>query len=179
MNENNNSKTELNNVPNSKKEQKDVSSTEEKNNIIKKENIKIDAKEQIQAKAEVKKAPKPLPLEKKPFNEFINEHLIPELKTEFKNIGKEVINLNFSYGSRPIAGDEKWMIFCEVKETCRFWLSFESEDITSLKSFCLTKSTQNPSVLESFLIDERKITLKLIISRIFQRLNGQKLLGAN
>ena len=178
MNENNNS-IELNNDPNSETDRKDVSKTEETKKPTENQNIKIDPKEQVQLKAEVKKTPKPLPLEKKPFDEFINDHLIPELKTEFKNIGKEVIDLNFSYGLRPITGDKKWMIFCEVKETCRFWLSFESEDITSLKSFCLTKSTQNPSVLESFLIDEKRITLVLIISRILQRINGQKLLGVN
>ena len=31
----------------------------------------------------------------------------------------------------------------------------------------------------SFLIDEKRITLKLIVSRVLQRLNGQKLIGAN
>ena len=127
-------------------------------------------------------APKPkkeIPLEKKPFDEFIKNHLLPSLKTEFEKIGYEVDKINFQYTARPIAGDKCWVIQCEIKNTFKFWLSFEKEDIASLKSFTLSKVNQSPSVLESFLVDEKKITLKLIISRIFQRLNGQKLLGAN
>ena len=81
--------------------------------------------------------------------------------------------------NRPIAGDMVWVVYCEIKETCNFWLSFEKDDITSSKSFSLCKNYEKPSIIESFLIDEKKITLKLIISRILQRLNGQKLIGAN
>ena len=81
--------------------------------------------------------------------------------------------------NRPIAGDKCWVIYCEIKETCCFWLCFDKDDITSPKSFSLCRMNEKPSVIESFLIDEKKITLKLIISRILQRLNGQKLLGAN
>ena len=166
MSENNNPEIEINKDIASEKEPNDLPNQRENTPILDKENLKT----REQAKGEVKKMAKPLPIEKKPFREFINDHLFPELHNEFQNIGKEVINLNLSYGTSPITGDEKWIIFCEVKKTCSFWLSFESEDITSLKSFCLTKSNQDPSVLESFLIDERKITLKLIISRILQRI---------
>jgi hypothetical protein len=34
-------------------------------------------------------------------------------------------------------------------------------------------------LLESFLIDEKRITLALLVSRTVQRLNGQKWLGPN
>ena len=60
-----------------------------------------------------------------------------------------------------------------------FISAFEIEDISSLKSISLCKSNQRPSVIESFLIDEKRITLKLIISRILKRLNGQKWIGEN
>ena len=125
------------------------------------------------------KPKKELPIEKKPFNEFINDHLLPSTIHEFKVRGFEVANINFKNTSRPIAGDKCWVIFCEIKDICNFWLSFEKEDISSLKSISLCKSDQKPSVIESFLIDEKRITLKLIISRILQRLNGQKLIGIN
>ena len=125
------------------------------------------------------KQKKELPIEKKPFNEFINDHLIPSIIQEFKVRGLEVVDINFKNTSRPIAGDKCWVIFCEIKDICNFWLSFEKEDISSLKSISLCKSDQEPSVIESFLIDEKRITLKLIISRILQRLNGQKLIGIN
>ena len=83
------------------------------------------------------------------------------------------------FTNRPIAEDKCWVINCEIKEICTFWLSFEKEDISSLKSFSLSKPNQSPSIIESFLIDEKRITLKLIISRVLQRLNGQKLIGIN
>ena len=125
------------------------------------------------------KPKKELPIEKKPFNEFINDHLLPSIIQEFKVRGLEVADINLKNTSRPIAGDKCWVIFCEIKDICNFWLSFEKEDISSLKSISLCKSDQIPSVIESFLIDEKRITLKLIISRILQRLNGQKLIGIN
>ena len=125
------------------------------------------------------KPKKELPIEKKPFNEFINDHLLPSLIQEFKVRGFEIADINLKNTSRPIAGDKCWVIFCEIKNICNFWLSFEKEDISSLKSISLCKSDQKPSVIESFLIDEKRITLKLIISRILQRLNGQKLIGIN
>jgi hypothetical protein len=125
------------------------------------------------------KPKKELPIEKKPFNEFINDHLLPSIIQELKVRGFEVSDINLKNTSRPIAGDKCWVIFCEIKDICNFWLSFEKDDISSLKSISLCKSDQKPSVIESFLIDEKRITLKLIISRILQRLNGQKLIGIN
>ena len=130
----------------------------------------------------VKTSPKPkkeLPIEKKPFQEFINMHLIPALKEEIDQRGLEIKNINLENTNRPIAGDKCWVINCDIKDTCSFWLSFEKEDISSLKSISLSKPNQKPSIIESFLIDEKRITLKLIISRVLQRLNGQKLIGVN
>ena len=130
----------------------------------------------------VKTTPKPkkeLPIEKKPFQEFINMHLIPALKEEIDQRGLEINNINLENTNRPIAGDKCWVINCDIKDTCSFWLSFEKEDITSLKSISLSKPNQKPSIIESFLIEEKRITLKLIISRVLQRLNGQKLIGVN
>ncbi len=122
---------------------------------------------------------KEIPIEKKPFNEFINNYLLPSIINEFNKRGFEVNNINLKNTSRPIAGDKCWVIYCDIKDICNFWLSFEKEDISSLKSISLCKSNQKPSVIESFLIDEKRITLQLIISRILQRLNGQKLIGIN
>ncbi len=125
------------------------------------------------------KPKKEIPIEKKPFNEFINDHLLPSIIHEIEDRGFEVNEINLKNTTRPIAGDKCWVIYCEIKESCNFWLSFETEDISSLKSISLCKSNQSPSIIESFLIDEKRITLKLIISRIMQRLNGQKLIGIN
>ena len=127
----------------------------------------------------VSKHKKELPIEKKPFQEFINLHLIPALVEEINQRGLGINYINLKNTNRPIAGDKCWVINCEINETCSFWISFEKEDISSLKSISLSKPNQEPSIIESFLIDEKRITLKLIISRILQRLNGQKLLGVN
>ena len=127
----------------------------------------------------ISKPPKELPVEKKPFQEFINIHLIPAFNEEINRKGLEIKNINLKNTSRPIAGDICWVLNCEIKDTCIFWLSFEKEDISSVKSISLSKPNQKPSIIESFLIDEKRITLKLIISRVLQRLNGQKLIGVN
>ena len=127
----------------------------------------------------ITKPKKELPVEKKPFQEFINTHLIPAFTEEINQRGLEINNINLTKTYRPIAGDKCWVINCEIKDTCNFWLSFEKEDISSLKSISLSKPNQKPSIIESFLIDEKRITLKLIISRVLQRLNGQKLIGVN
>ena len=127
----------------------------------------------------ITKPKKELPVEKKPFQEFINTHLIPSLTEEINQRGLEMNNINLTNTNRPIAGDKCWVINCEIKDTCNFWLSFEKDDISSLKSISLSKPNQKPSIIESFLIDEKRITLKLIISRVLQRLNGQKLIGVN
>ena len=115
----------------------------------------------------------------KAFQEFINIHLIPALTEEINQRGFEINSINLNNTNRPIAGDKCWVINCEIKDTCNFWLSFEKDDISSLKSISLSKPNQKPSIIESFLIDEKRITLKLIISRVLQRLNGQKLIGVN
>tara|TARA_B100000242_G_scaffold265326_1_gene213408 strand:- start:47 stop:667 length:621 start_codon:yes stop_codon:yes gene_type:complete len=141
---------------------------------------KIDKKTENETPSKtIPKPKKELPLEKKPFLNFINEHLIPSLKEEINQRGFEIININLKNTNRPIAGDKCWVINCEIKDTCNFWLSFEKDDISSLKSISLSKPNQKPSIIESFLIDEKRITLKLIISRVLQRLNGQKLIGVN
>ena len=140
----------------------------------------IDIKNDIDVPPKITPKPKKeLPIEKKPFQEFINLHLIPALVEEISQRGLEINNINLKNTNRPIAGDKCWVINCEIKDTCNFWLSFEKEDISSLKSISLSKPNQKPSIIESFLIDEKRMTLKLIISRVLQRLNGQKLIGVN
>ena len=65
------------------------------------------------------------------------------------------------------------MLFsCSIKH-------FEEENISSGRTIALADPGIQPTLLESFLIDERRITLQLLVSRLVQRLNGQKWLGAN
>ena len=181
----NNASTDNDSLSNIKKEpsiSKNLNLTETKLDSVEQKSINknIDNNDRDKKLQEINIKPKKeLPIEKKPFNEFINEFLLPTIIKEFKDRGLIVDKINLENTYRPIAGDKCWVIYCEIKDTCNFWLSFEKDDITSLKSISLCKSNQEPSVIESFLIDEKRITLQLIISRILQRLNGQKLIGIN
>ncbi len=126
-----------------------------------------------------KKPPKPPKLEDKPFNEFITAHFIPGLEAGIKNKGINIKCIKLIKGNRPVVGGSCWMVFGELSEQRRFWLCFSEEEITSDKTILLAESDSQPSIAESFLIDEKKTTLPLLISRVLQRLNGQKWLGAN
>ena len=82
-------------------------------------------------------------------------------------------------GKRPVVGGNCWMVYCELSEQRKFWLCFNKDIITSDKTILLAESNSDPSIVESFLIDEKKTTLPLLISRVLQRLNGQKWIGVN
>jgi len=181
-----NKKISDNTTKSNSEEIKDTKSEEVINNDINNSNSENNSDNKVVNKIEIDTPDKPitkpikeLPIEKKPFQEFINIHLIPALIEEINQRGLEIKNINLTNTNRPIAGDKCWVINCEIKDTCKFWLSFEKDDISSLKSISLSKPNQQPSIIESFLIDEKRITLKLIISRVLQRLNGQKLIGVN
>ena len=126
-----------------------------------------------------KKPPRPPKLEDKPFNEFISSHFIPGLEIAIKNKGTEVKYIRLEQGNRPVVGGSCWMVCGELSDQRKFWLCFDKDLITSNKTISLAESGSQPSILESFLIDEKKTTLALLISRVLQRLNGQKWIGAN
>ena len=126
-----------------------------------------------------KKPIKPPKLEDKPFNEFIKSHFIPGLEKSLKEKGTEVNDINLIEGNRPVIGGKCWMVICKLSYDRKFWLCFDKEVITANKTILLAESNSEPSIVESFLIDEKKTTLPLLISRVLQRLNGQKWIGAN
>ena len=126
-----------------------------------------------------KKPSKPPKLEDKPFDEFITKFFIPELKKSILNKGSDVNEIKLIEGNRPVVGGKCWMVFCELSYDRKFWLCFNKDIITSDKTILLSESNSAPSIVESFLIDEKKTTLPLLISRVLQRLNGQKWIGAN
>tara|TARA_Y100001968_G_scaffold196144_1_gene179967 strand:+ start:428 stop:883 length:456 start_codon:yes stop_codon:yes gene_type:complete len=126
-----------------------------------------------------KKTVKPPKIEDKPFHEFITKYFIPGLKKSIQDKGTEVTDIKLIQGNRPVVGGNCWMVFCQLANDRKFWLCFNSEIITSNKTILLAESNSDPSIVESFLIDEKKTTLPLLISRVLQRLNGQKWIGAN
>ena len=146
-------------------------------NILEKQKGSPDIK--VETPPIPKKSVKPPKLEDKPFDEFINNHLIPGLRSSIEDKGTLVYDINLIEGIRPVVGGNCWMVFCEMSEQRRFWLCFNNNIITSYKTILLAESDSEPSIVESFLIDEKKTTLALLISRVLQRLNGQKWIGAN
>ena len=125
-----------------------------------------------------KPAAKPKP-EDKPFAAFIQEDLLPSLTKSLTERQHPPVRLELVEGERPVVGGNCWMVQGELSAGRRFWLCFESDAITSGKTIALAESGSDPSLLESFLIDEKRINQALLESRLLQRLNGQKWFGGN
>jgi hypothetical protein len=130
------------------------------------------------AAAEAKVKP-PAP-EDKPFNEFVPQLLLPALAKECQAYGGPAPSLVFEEGPMPVVGGNCWMVKGDLPGERRFWLCFATPELGAIKTIALAEGGSSvPSLLESFLIDEKKMTLALIVSRLVQRLNGQKWLGPN
>jgi len=123
--------------------------------------------------------PKPPAPEEQPFDRFIPDLLLPAIATECRSYGGPAPELSFRQGPMPVVGCDCWMVEGQLPGERRFWLCFTSPDIQSSKTVALAEAGAEPSLLESFLIDERKMSLALLVSRLVQRLNGQKWLGPN
>lgn len=123
-------------------------------------------------------------VEDKPFIEFIQQHYLPTLKTALANQGVQNLNLTFEKQKVPIAGynqsDECWQVIGRWENGTwhQFNIYFPQEDIQGQRAFSCNEGSK-PSTLEPFLIDERKVTLDLMVFGLMQRLNGQKWLARN
>ncbi len=121
-------------------------------------------------------------VEDKPFVEFMQQYYLPALKAAIASSGVSDIQLNFAKQKIPIIGFENedcWQVVGSLQNNARkFNLYFPEEDIQGKKGFSCNEG-QKASTLESFLIDERKITLDLMVFGAVQRLNGQKWLALN
>jgi hypothetical protein len=133
--------------------------------------------------AKAKKA-KPPSLEDKPFSEFIQEHYLPALKEAMAKEGINDLELTFIQQGVPIKGananEPCWQVVGKWQNGDRaFNLYFPDESISGQKAFSYTTYGNNPSTIESFMIDERKVTLDLLVLYTLQRLNAQKWLTRN
>ncbi len=134
------------------------------------------------AKAKKEKAPA---LEDKPFAEFVQQDYLPALKQGLAKLGVPDIDLTFEKKKIPLKGyesNESWQIVGQwktSKQPRQFNIYFFDENINGLKGFSCAESAGRPSTMESFLIDERKVNLDLLVFGAVQRLNGQKWLARN
>jgi hypothetical protein len=124
------------------------------------------------------KAKPPAP-EDKPFAEFVPQLLLPALAQEIQSYGGPEPELTFVEAPMPVVGSRCWQVQGQLPGKRRFWLCFTAADINAAKTIAVAEAGSEPSLLESFLIDEKKSSLALLVSRLVQRLNGQKWLGAN
>ncbi|QEY31769.1 DUF2996 domain-containing protein [Synechococcus sp. RSCCF101] len=127
-----------------------------------------------------KAKPKPPKPEDKPFERFITEDYLPALRQELdRRGGGEGLSLEFGEGPMPVVGSSCWMVMGALAAGGRFWLCFTEPSIDSAKTVAIAEPGSEPTLLESFLIDEKRMSLALLVSRLAQRLNGQKWLGPN
>jgi hypothetical protein len=134
-----------------------------------------------EAKPKKEKAPA---VEDKPFTEFIEQDYLPALKTALQKQGVEEVNLKFAKDKIEASGfnqtEEYWQVAGSWKNGQRqFHIYFPGEDINKQKVFSCTPGGGKASTLESFMIDERKVTLDLLVMYTIQRLNAQKWLARN
>lgn len=130
------------------------------------------------------KKPKEPAVEDKPFTEFIEQNFTPTLKEALARQGIKDIELNFSQDKLPITGmgldTPCWQLTGDWYDGKRqFNIYFLDEDINGQKAFSYSTNGAKASTIESFMIDERKVTLDLMVMYTLQRLNGQKWLSRN
>ncbi len=129
------------------------------------------------------KKEKPPAVEDKPFSDFIEQDYLPALQEALNNQGIEDLELKFTKEKLPASlgtSAECWQVMGQWKDGQRqFNVYFPNEDIKSQKVFSCNTNGSQPSVIEPFLGDERKITLPLLVFGVVQRLNAQKWLSWN
>jgi len=136
------------------------------------------------AKAAKAKKAKPPKLEDKPFTEFIQQHYLPALTEAMIGEGITDLNLKFVQQGVPINGGSNnescWQVVGKWQADNRqFNIYFPDEDIAGQKAFSSSTYGNNPSTIESFMIDERRVNLELLVMYTLQRLNAQKWLTRN
>ncbi len=141
-------------------------------------------------KAKVEAGSKPAPKEKppaledKPFTEFIQQDFLPSLTAALKEKGAGDVQLSFDKCPLPVFGvgdaDPYWQIQGTCKEGSRqFTIVFTKDNINGPKLFYHCDRGSQPSTIEQFMGDERKVTLDLMVLFLLKRLNGQKWLARN
>ncbi|MGJ3248512.1 MAG: DUF2996 domain-containing protein [Elainellaceae cyanobacterium] len=142
------------------------------------------AEENNKKEAGNKKKEKPPEPEDKPFPEFITEHFLPEVKKALADQGIDDLDLKFETQRLPIAWIDDGSSYPQVighwdGGKRQFILAFQKDDIKASKFIAIADDGSKPTTLESFMIDERRVNLDLMVFYVVQRLNSQKWLVRN
>ena len=135
--------------------------------------------EETQPKEKKEKKEKPPAIEDKPFTEFIEQHFVPTLKESLNKKGLTDIELSFTQAPISIIGASTNKPCSQIIGTWsngqrKFIIYFPEESISGQKAFSYGHNNKFFSTLESFMIDERKVTLDLLILYTLQRITRQK-----
>lgn len=130
-----------------------------------------------------KKKEKPPKIEDKPFNEFIETHFLPDVQAALNDNGITDMSLKFVETNIPVKGVESqvcWQIQGSwLNNKRQFILYFIDATIKGQKAWSFATDGCPHSTLESFMIDEKRVTLALLTSYVLQRLDAQKWLALN
>ncbi|XP_058743914.1 uncharacterized protein LOC131616567 [Vicia villosa] len=135
-----------------------------------KEEVKADeTKEEVKAaapKAATAKKTPPAKAPVKPLPQMMEEDVIPSLKTILES-NKDLSDIELVFQDNKLEGS-----FRKKDNPYSFWAFFPT-GITGPKGFSLSSYNSGASTVEPFLVDEKKITSKLIVFWVEKRLAAQ------
>ncbi|MFM2432345.1 MAG: hypothetical protein RLZZ511_3559 [Cyanobacteriota bacterium] len=138
------------------------------------------------AAAKPAKAAKAPAVEDKPLPEFMAQDCLPALAEALKQGGLPQVDLTFQ--QRPIAvrgyasTADCWQLqgnWQADSQAHQFNVYFFDGSLQGQRGYSASIGNRMPGTMESFRIDERKMSLALFVSGVLQRLNGQKWLDRN
>ena len=130
------------------------------------------------------KKEKPPAVEAKPFIEFIEQDYLPALSQALVEKGVTDLHIALEQAKIAVKGFESSPACSQVigrwaDGQRQFNIYFFEDSIQGKRAISCVDRASKPSTIESFLIDERKITLDLLVSGLVLRLNSQKWLLRN
>jgi Protein of unknown function (DUF2996) len=136
------------------------------------------------AKTAPPKKEKPPALEDKPFADFVHQDYLPALTQALADKGVNDLQIALEQSKIAIKGFETAPECSQVigrwsGGNRQFNVYFFDDNIQGKRAISCADLGTQASTLESFLIDERKINLDLLVSGVVLRLNSQKWLTRN
>ncbi len=123
-------------------------------------------------------------VEAKPFSEFIEQDYLPALTQALIDKGLTDLDVALEQSKIAVKGFETAPACSQVigrwaDGKRQFNIYFFEDNIQGKRAISCVDRASKSSTIESFLIDERKITLDLLVSGLVLRLNSQKWLLRN
>ena len=126
---------------------------------------KVAAKKTAAKKPAGGRPPKKAKVPEKPFAQAISEDVIPNTISALKSRGVDDLELVFN--DNTLEGKFK-------SGQRKFTVLFSDADLNASKGFTCTTGGAPVSTIESFMIDERKVSADLLVFYIVQRLYAQQ-----